>query len=212
MNLVRVGSRTRCGFAFEQNPCHEPGACTSRFCAILAQQCRTVAVRDSWEAHQSRAFAAPIIGARMSEPEEARRAAAERGRQMNLPYAGALLPAEAHTMMKSGARLVDVRTRAELDWVGRVPGALPIEWNGYPGGKVNPDFLAQLAEVTDRNEPVMFLCRSGNRSHFAAAVATQAGWSECYNILEGFEGDRDQNQHRSAVNGWKRAGLPWVQG
>ncbi len=103
------------------------------------------------------------------------------------------------------------RTRAELDWVGRVPGAVPIEWNGYPDGRRNPDFLGQLGEATAKDEPVMFLCRSGNRSHFAAALATQAGWRECYNILEGFEGDRDPNQHRSSFNGWKHAGLPWVQ-
>ena len=148
----------------------------------------------------------------MSEAEEIRSKAAERGRQMNLPYAGALLPQEAHALMKSGAKLVDVRTRAELDWVGRVPGALPVEWNGYPGGRMNPDFLGQLAESTEKDEPVMFLCRSGNRSHYAAAAATQAGWSECYNILEGFEGDRDASHHRSSVNGWKHAGLPWVQG
>ncbi len=130
---------------------------------------------------------------------------------MNLPYAGALLPAEAHALMQAGARLVDVRTRAELDWVGRVPGALQIEWNGYPDGRRNPDFLGQLDEVTGKDEPLMFLCRSGNRSHFAAAVATQAGWRECYNVLEGFEGDRDANQHRSSLNGWKHAGLPWIQ-
>jgi rhodanese-related sulfurtransferase len=147
----------------------------------------------------------------MSEADEIRTKAAERARQMNLSYAGALTPAEAYALMQSGARLVDVRTRAELYWVGGVPGALAVEWNGYPGGKLNPDFLAQLAEVAQKNEPVMFLCRSGNRSHYAAAVATQAGWSECYNVLEGFEGDRDPSQHRSSVNGWKRAGLPWVQ-
>ena len=131
---------------------------------------------------------------------------------MNLPYAGALLPAEAYAFMQSGGRLVDVRTRAELDWVGRVPGAVFIEWNSYPDGRPNPDFLSQLVEVTDKQEPLLFLCRSGNRSHFAAVLATQAGWRECYNILEGFEGDRDANQHRSSMNGWKLAGLPWVQG
>ena len=148
----------------------------------------------------------------MSEIDQIRQAAAERGRQLKLAYAGALLPAEAHALMQAGAKLVDVRTRAELDWVGRVPGAAFIEWNSYPAGSVNPGFLDQLAEAVRKDQPVMFLCRSGNRSHFAASVATQAGWGECYNILEGFEGDRDASQHRSSVNGWKRAGLPWVQG
>ena len=114
-------------------------------------------------------------------------------------------------MMQLGAKLVDVRTRAERDWVGRVPGSVWVEWNSYPGTQINPNFLAQLAEVSGKEEPVLFLCRSSNRSHEAAAAAMHAGWRECYNVLEGFEGDRDVNKHRSMVNGWKVAGLPWTQ-
>lgn len=148
----------------------------------------------------------------MAEIDAIKNAAGERGRQMKLPYAGALLPSEAYAFMQGGGKLVDVRTQAELYWVGRVPGSVFIEWNSFPEGKLNPEFLAQLAEATRKDEPLLFLCRSGNRSHFAAILATQAGWRECYNVLEGFEGDRDANQHRSSVNGWKLAGLPWVQG
>jgi rhodanese-related sulfurtransferase len=58
----------------------------------------------------------------------------------------------------------------------------------------------------------MFLCRSGARSHSAAEAATRAGWRECYNVLEGFEGDKDAAHHRGTVGGWKKAGLPWIQG
>lgn len=148
----------------------------------------------------------------MSDIDRIRQAAAERAQQMKLPYAGALLPGEAHALMQAGAKLVDVRTRAELDWVGRVPGAAFVEWNSYPEGQANPSFLEQLAGVAQKDESVMFLCRSGNRSHFAADLATQGGWRECYNVLEGFEGERDANRHRSSVNGWKHAGLPWIQG
>ena len=147
----------------------------------------------------------------MSDIDRIRQAAAERARQMKLPYAGALLPAEAYALMQSGAKLVDVRTRAELDWVGSVPGAAFVEWNSYPEGRTNPGFLEQLAGVAQKEEPVMFLCRSGNRSHFAANVATQGGWRECYNVLEGFEGEKDSTGHRGTKGGWKAAGLPWVQ-
>jgi rhodanese-related sulfurtransferase len=140
-----------------------------------------------------------------------KRAAAERARTLGLAYSGALLPAEAYHLMQSGTTLVDVRTRAELDWVGRVPGALWIEWNGYPGAQLNPDFLAQLGELVDKDDAIMFICRSGARSHHAAHAATQAGWLECYNVLEGFEGDKDASQHRGALGGWRKAGLPWVQ-
>jgi len=62
-----------------------------------------------------------------------------------------------------------------------------------------------------KDEPVMFICRSGARSHGAAEAAARAGWRECYNVLEGFEGDKDGAQHRNTVGGWRMAGLPWVQ-
>jgi rhodanese-related sulfurtransferase len=144
--------------------------------------------------------------------DDIRKTAAERGQRMGLTYAGALLPAEAHRLMQAGARLVDVRTQPELLYVGRVPGALALEWQTYPGNQPNPQFLEELAALTDKDEPLMFLCRSGGRSHAAAQAATQAGWRECYNVLEGFEGDRDEAQHRGTVGGWRKAGLPWVQG
>ena len=141
------------------------------------------------------------------------RDAQDRAKEMRLPYAGALLPDEAHELMQSapGAVLVDVRTRAELDWVGGIPGAAEIEWILYPDMENNPGFLAQLAGSVDREALVMFICRSGARSHHAAVAATLAGYTACYNVLEGFEGDKDGQGHRNSVNGWRKRGLPWDQ-
>jgi len=144
--------------------------------------------------------------------DEIKQKARERGQKMKLSYAGVLLPAEAHALMQRGVKLVDVRTEAELQYVGAVPGSDTVEWNTYPDGARNPDFLAQLVNTVKKDEPVMFLCRSGARSHQAAIAATQAGWQEAYNILEGFEGDKDADHHRNTVGGWRKAGLPWVQG
>ena len=140
-------------------------------------------------------------------------AAQARARENNLPYIGALLPGEAHALLRQapGAKLVDVRTRAEWDYVGRVPGAVQIEWQHYPSGQLNPDFLTDLQAQVDREALVMFICRSGARSHAAAAAATAAGYTQAFNVLEGFEGDKDQNQHRNSVGGWRAASLPWVQ-
>jgi rhodanese-related sulfurtransferase len=143
--------------------------------------------------------------------DDVKRSAAERARKLGLPYAGALLPAEAHQLMQSGAKLVDVRTKPELQYVGRIPGAIAIEWQTYPGSRPNPEFLGELAALTSKDEPVMFICRSGVRSHGAAEAALRAGWRETYNVLEGFEGDKDAGQHRGTVGGWRKAGLPWVQ-
>src|SRR4030095_10991579 len=116
-------------------------------------------------------------------------AAAERGRKMALSYAGALLPAEAHALMQRGAKLVDVRTKPELLYVGRIPGSVAIEWQTYPGNRPNPEFLGELAATVPKDATVMFICRSGARSHGAAEAAKQAGWRHSYNVLEGFEGD-----------------------
>ena len=138
--------------------------------------------------------------------------ASVRAQKLKLPYAGALLPSEAHALMQAGAKLVDVRTAPELQYVGSIPGSAAVEWNTYPGGQRNPDFLKQLAATVKKDEPVMFLCRSGARSHHAAIAATQAGWREAYNVLEGFEGDKDTDGHRNTVGGWKFARLPWIQG
>ncbi len=140
--------------------------------------------------------------------------AQQRGRSMNLPYPGALTPREAYDLLRlaPGARLVNVRTRAEWDWVGRIPGAVEIEWNRYPGGVRNPDFLAELKRQVDPEALVMFICRSGARSDGAARLASEAGYANCHNVLEGFEGDKDANGHRNATGGWRHAGLPWHQG
>ena len=139
--------------------------------------------------------------------------AAERARQMSLPYAGALTPAEAHEVWRGapGAKLIDVRTRAEWDYVGRIPGAVEIELLTYPANRPNPAFVAELEGKADKSAPVLFICRSGGRSHNAAMLATQSGYSASYNVLEGFEGDKDAQGHRNTVAGWRAAGLPWTQ-
>ena len=146
--------------------------------------------------------------------EEILQRARERARQLGLPYSGALTPAEAHEMWRNapGAKLVDVRTRAEWDYVGRIPGAVEIELLVYPGNRPNPAFIAELERNVDKAAPVLFICRSGGRSHNAAMLAKQAGYGETYNVLEGFEGDRDAQGHRNTSGGWRAAGLPWTQG
>lgn len=145
--------------------------------------------------------------------EETLQRARQRANEMRLPYEGALTPAEAHAVLQKmpDARLVDVRTKAELDWVGRIPGAVEVELVGYPGGRPNGDFMKELEERVDREAPVLFICRSGARSHNAASMAQQAGFAECYNVLEGFEGDKDESGHRNNKGGWRHAGLPWTQ-
>ena len=140
----------------------------------------------------------------------------KRRAENQLPYAGALSPAEAFELLQLDprARLVDVRTRAELDWVGRpVIGDgqyAHVEWTRYPGGVPNAEFLAQLRGAVEPDAPVLFLCRSAARSKLAAVEAAKAGFTKAYDLLEGFEGDKDSQGHRKTVSGWCFRGLPWI--
>jgi len=137
----------------------------------------------------------------------------QRAEEMELPYKGALLPMEAYRILQASAhaQLVDVRTHAELDWVGRIPNAIEIELRAYPSMQPNADFLDRLASKVNKTAPVLFICRSGSRSNQAAIMASQSGFADCYNVLEGFEGDMDDSGQRGKVSGWKVAGLPWMQ-
>jgi len=142
-------------------------------------------------------------------------AAQERAAKHSLGYFGAVTPAEAHALLGNlpNVRLIDVRTRAEWDFVGHVPDSVLIEWNGYPAGERNPAFLGELRAVTeDPDTPLLFLCRSGQRSDSAARAAAAAGYKRAFNVLEGFEGPRDPEGHRGSIGGWRKAGLPWIQG
>ncbi len=126
-------------------------------------------------------------------------------------YAGDVSPALAAQWFADGqAVLVDVRTDAEREWVGFVPGAVPVAWKQWPGMALNPDFDSALRAAVPAGGKVLLLCRSGVRSVAAAKRAAELG-IEAYNILEGFEGDPDADAHRNRKGGWRHRGLPWRQ-
>ena len=140
--------------------------------------------------------------------------AAEKAAKLNLPYAGAFTPPEALAYVNEVADsvIVDVRTRPELNYVGRIPKAVEIEWQVWPEMSINDKFIDELKNIDIHEEtPVMFICRSGVRSHHAALAAHSAGYKKAFNILEGFEGDLNTDKQRSRSNGWRFHGLPWHQ-
>jgi rhodanese-related sulfurtransferase len=106
--------------------------------------------------------------------------------------------------------LVDVRTDAEREWVGFVPGAVALAWKQWPGMAMNPDFDQGLQAAVPPGKKAVLLCRSGVRSVAAAKRATELGL-QAYNILEGFEGDADAQAQRGRLGGWRLRGLPWMQ-
>ena len=127
-------------------------------------------------------------------------------------YAGDITPEHAWRWVQAGQAVqVDVRTDAEREWVGRVPGAVPVAWKQWPGMALNAEFDTQLRAAVPEGGQVVLLCRSGVRSVAAARRATELGIT-AYNILEGFEGDADGEGQRGKKGGWRFHGLPWKQG
>ena len=126
-------------------------------------------------------------------------------------YAGDVSPQLAWQWVQAGhALLVDVRTDAEREWVGFVPGALGIAWKQWPGMAMNADFDAAIQAAAKEGHKLVLMCRSGVRSIAAAKRATELGVT-AFNILEGFEGDPDAQAHRGLQGGWRYRGLPWRQ-
>jgi rhodanese-related sulfurtransferase len=137
--------------------------------------------------------------------------------RMDFPmYRGDILPDEAHARLKANpqAVLIDVRTQPEWTFVGvpQVERLIRLSWQVYPAMDINGGFAAEVeAAGLPKDTEILCLCRSGARSASAAAALTRAGFTNCWNVAQGFEGDKDASGHRSKVNGWKHAGLPWVQ-
>jgi rhodanese-related sulfurtransferase len=126
-------------------------------------------------------------------------------------YAGDVTPELAWQWVQAGdAVLVDVRSDAEREWVGYVPGAVALAWKQWPGMAMNPGFDDGIQEVVPAGKKAVLLCRSGVRSIAAAKRASELG-VQAYNILEGFEGDADEQGHRGRKGGWRLRGLPWRQ-
>ncbi len=143
------------------------------------------------------------------------------GPSSSLEYAGEVSAADAWQQLSADprAQLLDVRTMAEWNFVGLADlSSLGrqvhcIEWQDFPNGARNPGFVAEASQaLSDKEAPVLVMCRSGARSRAAAIVLTQAGYRQAFNISDGFEGDKDEEGHRASRNGWKQANLPWRQG
>ena len=130
-----------------------------------------------------------------------------------MTYAGDLSPVDAHHLLleRPNSVLIDCRTKAEWSFVGipDVSGIRLVEWTSWPSGAPNRDFVAQATTDLEPDQPVVVVCRSGHRSVAAGHALAAAGFTQVFNVLEGFEGDLDGNGQRRG--GWRGAGLPWHQ-
>ncbi|RQO33617.1 rhodanese [Herminiimonas sp. KBW02] len=121
-------------------------------------------------------------------------------------------PQLAWQLFSSGkAVLVDVRTTEERAFVGYVPDSVHVAWATGTSLTRNPRFVRELEAKTGKDKTILLLCRSGKRSALAAEAAQKAGFTQVFNVLEGFEGELDEQQHRGGSDGWRHHQLPWVQ-
>lgn len=119
------------------------------------------------------------------------------------------------------AILVDVRSHMEYLFIGHPKGAINIPWIDEPDWVINPNFVREVRQLllgglmhdgnTSHSVPVILICRSGRRSQEAGAALFKEGFENVYSVSDGFEGDLDDNHHRSTQGGWRFEGLPWEQ-
>lgn len=130
----------------------------------------------------------------------------------NLTFTGSISPVDAWFLLQQQqAVLVDVRTHEERKFVGFVPDSIHVAWATGTSFNRNPRFVKELENKVGKDAVILLLCRSGKRSALAAEAASKAGFSHIYNVLEGFEGDLNQQQQRGLDNGWRTHNLPWQQ-
>lgn len=118
----------------------------------------------------------------------------------------------------SRALLIDVRSSMEYLFVGHPVGAIHVPWIDEPDWEINPHFATEIRKLalgglheSSGDVPVILICRSGNRSEEAGKVLMEAGLMNVVHVNEGFEGELDDNHHRSTKGGWRYHGLPWEQ-
>lgn len=109
------------------------------------------------------------------------------------------------------AKLIDIRSSMEFLFIGHPKDCIHIGWMEEPDWDINPNFVEDIKAVQTDNCPIVMICRSGNRSEQAGEQLLEAGLTNIHHVTDGFEGDRDDDNHRGTLNGWRFEGLPWEQ-
>ncbi len=141
---------------------------------------------------------------------------------MGEPTVISLEPREAYDLCRANPKavIIDVRSNMEFLFIGHPTGAINVAWIDEPDWKINPHFAAEVRKVVlgglshggpAESVPVLLICRSGKRSLEAGELLLREGFDKVYNVAEGFEGELDDQHHRSTLGGWRYHGLPWEQ-
>jgi rhodanese-related sulfurtransferase len=124
-----------------------------------------------------------------------------------------LSPLQAHTFLQDhpNAIFMDIRSFAEFWFVGHPVGAVSVPFNNEDYG-INEKFVEEAASFARRDQPIVLICRSGKRTLHAGEALEAAGFKDVAHVTSGFEGEMDDKDQRSCINGWRFDGLPWEQG
>lgn len=134
-----------------------------------------------------------------------------------------ITPKEAYALIEDEPKtlFVDVRSHMEYLFIGHPRGAVNIPWIDEPDWNINPNFVRELRQLTLgglvhmdvglQDVPVLLICRSGKRSLEAGALLIHEGFHRVYSVIDGFEGELDDEHHRSTLGGWRFERLPWEQ-
>ncbi|SLM30464.1 Rhodanese-like domain protein [Desulfamplus magnetovallimortis] len=128
---------------------------------------------------------------------------------------------EAYEMFQNApenTKILDVRTFCEYVFVGHAPMAVNIPLMFLEPGlneskklimPPNQNFITDIEKRFKKDDTILVMCRSGARSAACINKIASAGFTNVYNIIDGFEGDKDENGKRT-VNGWINSGAPWT--
>ncbi|GMR15736.1 MAG: rhodanese-like domain-containing protein [Gammaproteobacteria bacterium] len=141
---------------------------------------------------------------------------------MKSPSVKTVSATKAYELIQNDPRalLIDVRSNMEFLFIGHPEDAISIPWIDEPDWEINPHFAAEVRKLIlgglehdsgGHNVPIFLICRSGKRSLEAGKLLLSVGFHDVYNIEDGFEGELDEDHHRSTLAGWRFNGLPWNQ-
>jgi len=95
--------------------------------------------------------------------------------------------AELAKLTARGIPLIDVRTAAEWEQTGVVPGSHLLAFFDERGKSDPAVFLERAKAIAKPGDPVIVICRSGNRTKTVSKFLSQeAKYAKVYNVKDGF--------------------------
>ena len=97
--------------------------------------------------------------------------------------------AELAQLLKQGVPVIDIRLQSEWEETGIVAGSQLLTFFDERGRHDAPAWLAKVKPLASTSQPVIVICRSGNRTKpVSQFLSQQAGYAKVYNVKSGMKG------------------------